>query len=201
MTNHGRGASREVLLGTFEPTAGNAVRGFMSAPHYQRVGSAATSAFALTVAGSRFINQLREQGRHAPPLRSLGRFLKRVPASNDARIHHYLPGIGIAIAAGGASLVANPSNYSVWLSIPFGVGVGLTADELRLLADRNDPYWGGQPFALAQIGLAGSVSAVLLFTFLRRGRVPTAASSSESHVGPGEAASAGAAVIFDHQPS
>lgn len=163
-------AALGIASGSVQRAARDIADGFSAAPHYQRVGSVTTSSFALTVAGSRAINQLRESRRHTPLLRALGRFLKRVPASNDARIHHYLPGIGIAIAAGGASLIATPSKYGVWLSMPFGVGVGLTADELRLLADRNDPYWGGQPFALAQIGVAGSVSGALLVAFLCRGR-------------------------------
>ena len=50
-------------------------------------------------------------------------------------IHHFVPGILLAFAAGGAGLVTEPSGSRQTLAIPFGAGIGLTFDEAALLLD------------------------------------------------------------------
>lgn len=42
-------------------------------------------------------------------------------------------------------------------------------DELRLLAGRNNPYWGGEVFALTQAAAAGLTGVGWLVVFVRRG--------------------------------
>jgi hypothetical protein len=132
-----------------------------------------TSTFALTIAASRTINYAREQGRSAPRLRHLGRLLEQIPGSNDVRVHHYLPGIGLSFISGAIALLRRDDAVQRLLTIPFAVGWALTSDELRLLAGRNNPYWGGQGFALVQSGVAGIAATGMVVTFVRRG-LPTA---------------------------
>ena len=74
-------------------------------------------------------------------------------ASGDARattsnvivgrrhIHHYVPGIVIAFAAGTAAILTRNERLEPILAIPFGVGMGLTLDESALLLELEDVYW------------------------------------------------------------
>src|SRR3954466_16262588 len=55
-------------------------------------------------------------------------------------VHHFVPGITLALLAGGASVLTNDEDIEAWLAIPFGVGTALTLDESALLLTLDDVY-------------------------------------------------------------
>lgn len=104
-----------------------------------------------------------------PAARSVGRIIAQIPGDNRARIHHFLPGLGIGIAAGGSAILSGTGRVDRGLSVPFGVGVALITDELRLLAGRNNPYWGSERFAWTQCAAGSLLALGLVGLFWRRG--------------------------------
>jgi hypothetical protein len=147
-----------------------------------------TTSFAVTVAASRSINFVRERRRRLPALRSTARRLYHLPgAAGDLRVHHFIPGIGLGFATGAAAILTRLDGRDRWLSLPFGVGLGLTADELGLLLESANPYWGTEKFALAQCAAASLGSATLAAAFTRRGLKATASSRPSRHPTPGPA--------------
>jgi hypothetical protein len=88
------------------------------------------------------------------------------------RIHHFVPGIVMAFAAGAAAIVTRNEDLEPLLAVPFGVGMGLTLDESALLLELDDVYWSEEGVVSVQIALGASalLAAVALATrFLRRG--------------------------------
>lgn len=148
--------------------------GYRTALPAERAAFWVLSSFATTVAASRAINYVRERRRSLPRTRGAARVLAELSDRNSVRVHHFLPGIGLGFAAGGVGLMTNPGPLARWLSVPFGTGVALTTDELRLLAGRNNPYWGSQAFALTQSAGAAIGATGLIAQFYRRGRHATA---------------------------
>jgi hypothetical protein len=67
----------------------------------------------------------------------------------------------LALAAGGTAIMARTDGREFWLSLPFGIGVGLTADEIALLAKRDNPYWDSETLALTQAAVAALAAAAL----------------------------------------
>ncbi len=132
-----------------------------------------TCGFALSLAGARKITYVQERRRDLPRLRGFVRKLPRAPGTNDIRVHHYLPGMAIAMTTGGAAILAGPGGIERWLSAPFGVGVGLVVDEIALLTGRNNPYWGSERFVLITCLAATSAAASMAAGFLRRGHSPS----------------------------
>ena len=145
--------------------------GYRSAPGPEQVAFVMSSSAALTIAGSRTLNYVRERRRAMPRVRNLGRLVAAVPVSNAVRVHHFLPGMAIGFAVAATSLFARGGRMERWLSLPFGVGLALTTDELPLLYGRTNPYWGdnAEHFALAQGAAATLASLGLGLRFLRRG--------------------------------
>ncbi len=90
-------------------------------------------------------------------------------------MHHFAPGAGAALVAGGAAILTQPRR-AFWLSLPFGIGVALALDEVEVLLDRDNPYWGSERFALAQAGVAGVGAAALVIRFRVRGAAQTSSS-------------------------
>jgi hypothetical protein len=87
-------------------------------------------------------------------------------------IHHFVPGILMAFAAGGAGLVTQNARLEQNLAVPFGAGIGLTFDEAALLLDLRDVYWTREGILSVQLsfGLAAILgAAILLLRMLRRG--------------------------------
>ena len=87
-------------------------------------------------------------------------------------IHHFVPGISLAFAAGGASVLTRNERLDPWLAIPFGIGVALTVDESALLLKLDDVYWSEEGIVSIQIAFAtlATLSAALLaMRVLRRG--------------------------------
>jgi hypothetical protein len=99
-------------------------------------------------------------------------------------IHHYVPGIVIALVSGAAAIVTRDERFEPFLAVPFGVGMGLTLDESALLLELEDVYWTREGLLSVQITLTvmAMLGALALgLRFLRRGEelvlVPGAASS------------------------
>ncbi len=145
-----------------------ALAGARSAPPFERAGFGALLSFAATIPISRTVNYVRERDRTAPALRSRIRRVISAPQSSDIRIHHFVPGVGVAFAAGGAAILTQ-EHRAFRLSVPFGVGVGLALDELEVMVGRDNPYWGSQGFALAQSAVAGAGAMALALGFTMRG--------------------------------
>jgi hypothetical protein len=70
------------------------------------------------------------------------------------RIHHFVPGIIIAFAAGAAAIVSRDERLEPRLAVPFGIGMGLTLDESALLLELEDVYWSREGILSVQITLA-----------------------------------------------
>ena len=90
----------------------------------------------------------------------------------ERHIHHFVPGIGMAFLAGGASIVTRDEGVDKWLAIPFGVGAALTLDESALLLELDDVYWTEEGVISLQIALAAAAllaSLALGLRLLRRG--------------------------------
>lgn len=71
-------------------------------------------------------------------------------------IHHFLPGIALAFAAGGASIVSRDEGLDKYLAVPFGVGTALTLDEAALLVELEDVYWSEEGVLSVQVTLAAT---------------------------------------------
>jgi len=97
-------------------------------------------------------------------------------------IHHFVPGIGLSLLAGGASIVVRHEGVDHWLAVPFGAGAALVLDEAALLLELEDVYWSEEGVVSVQAAL-GTVAllATLALTarMLRRGErvVPASASA------------------------
>ncbi len=87
-------------------------------------------------------------------------------------IHHFVPGIVIAFAAGAAAILTRDEELEPWLAVPFGVGMGLTLDESALLLELEDVYWSREGLLSVQITLAVMAmlgALALALRFLWRG--------------------------------
>jgi hypothetical protein len=87
-------------------------------------------------------------------------------------IHHFVPGIVIAFAAGTGAILNRNERLEPMLAIPFGIGMGLTLDESALLLDLEDVYWSREGLLSVQITLTviAMLGALALgLRFLRRG--------------------------------
>lgn len=77
-------------------------------------------------------------------------------------IHHFVPGILIALAAGGTSIGIRHEELDRWLALPFGVGAALVFDESALLLELEDVYWSDRGILSVQATFAAaSVIAAL----------------------------------------
>jgi hypothetical protein len=98
------------------------------------------------------------------------------PAGNvrvrGRHIHHFIPGIVLAFAAGIGAITAQSDRMQSALAIPFGAGMGLTMDEAALLLDLRDVYWTRQGLISVQVslGVTATLAATILgLRVLRRG--------------------------------
>lgn len=90
----------------------------------------------------------------------------------DRHIHHFVPGILIAFAAGTAALLTESETLEDRLAIPMGAGMGLTFDEAALLLDLRDVYWTREGLLSVQLSLGATAIlsiAILTQRMLRRG--------------------------------
>ncbi|HYG95818.1 MAG TPA: hypothetical protein VD741_01805 [Solirubrobacterales bacterium] len=89
-------------------------------------------------------------------------------------IHHFVPGILLAFAAGTAALLTDDDRAEQWLAVPMGAGIGLTFDEAALLLDLRDVYWSREGLLSVQLSLGATAIlsvAILTLRMLRRGEL------------------------------
>ena len=90
----------------------------------------------------------------------------------NKRVHHFVPGIVLALASGGTSIGVRSKQLDRWLALPFGAGAALVLDEAALLLELDDVYWTEEGLLSFQIGfgLVGLLGALAIgLRFLRRG--------------------------------
>lgn len=121
------------------------------------------------------------------------------PAANvrvrGRHIHHFIPGIVLAFAAGTGAITARSEAMESTLAAPFGVGMGLTMDEAALLLDLRDVYWTRQGLLSVQVslGVTATLAATILgLRVLRRGEAKGIEEGLIPQVGAEEMASTGA---------
>lgn len=122
------------------------------------------TSFVATFISARAITYLLRSQPRVGPFRNL-----RV---GRRHIHHFVPGIVIAFAAGAAAILTRDEDLELKLAVPFGVGMGLTLDESALLLELDDVYWTREGLLSVQITLAVTAllaSLALGLRFLRRG--------------------------------
>ena len=122
------------------------------------------SSFVTTFLAARAVTYRLRHRPSVGPFRSL-----RV---GRRHIHHFVPGIVIAFAAGAGGLLTRDEDIEAQLAVPFGIGMGLTLDESALLLELDDVYWTREGLLSVQITLAVTAllaSLALALRFLRRG--------------------------------
>jgi hypothetical protein len=82
-------------------------------------------------------------------------------------IHHFVPGILLALLSGGVSIALRHEPSDQWLALPFGAGAALIVDETALLIELSDVYWSERGVLSIDVGL-GAVSALGSLAFLVR---------------------------------
>jgi hypothetical protein len=118
--------------------------------------------FGLTFAAARAVTHSIRRGRG--PFRNV-----RV---GRRHIHHFVPGIILALGAGGASIAVRGDEVHPWLALPFGTGAALIIDETALLIELEDVYWSDKGGLSVDVAFgATSLLAVLALAsrLLRRG--------------------------------
>lgn len=87
-------------------------------------------------------------------------------------IHHFVPGILLALLSGGTSIGLRREQLDPWLALPFGAGAALVVDESALLIELEDVYWSDKGALSIDVGL-GAISVLaslaLLVRLVRRG--------------------------------
>ncbi len=87
-------------------------------------------------------------------------------------IHHFVPGILLAFAAGTVALLVDDDELEQRLAVPLGAGIGLTFDEAALLLDLRDVYWTREGLLSVQLSLGATAIlsiAIVTLRMLRRG--------------------------------
>jgi hypothetical protein len=136
----------------------------------ERAGFGMLSSFAVTIGTSRAINYVLERRRTAPRLRSWARLAYHAPGQEQLRVHHFMPGIGLAFLSGAGAILKRNDGREVWFSLPFGVGAGLTLDEIAVLTELDNPYWESERLAAAQALIAAGGAFALAIRFQRCGK-------------------------------
>jgi hypothetical protein len=122
------------------------------------------ASFVTTFVTARWITRVLRGRRSYGPFRTV-RFGRR-------HIHHFVPGIVLAFAAGAVAIVTRDEDIEPKLAVPFGIGMGLTLDESALLLELDDVYWTKEGVLSVQITLAVTAmlgALALGLRFLRRG--------------------------------
>ena len=101
-----------------------------------------------------------------------GRGVLRDLVIADRRVHHFVPGIALTLAAGGTSISVRRKVLDRWLALPFGAGAALILDEAALLLELDDVYWTEEGVLSLQVSF-GAISLLaalaLAVRLLRRG--------------------------------
>jgi hypothetical protein len=153
-------AAEEAVVETVEV----AVAGYQEVSTRQNALFNMFASFVATFALVRATTYLLRDRQTVGPFRNL--------EIGERRIHHFIPGIVLAFAAGGASIATRNQTIEPVLAVPFGVGMGLTLDESALLLELEDVYWTERGLVSVQVTLAVTAllgAVALAASFLRRG--------------------------------
>jgi hypothetical protein len=143
-------------------TVGVAVRGYVEAPRSETVLFNLLAGFLGSFALVRLSTWGIRDGWG--PFRNV--------SIGGRHIHHFVPGILIAFAAGTAALLTDDDEVEQRLAVPMGAGIGLTFDEAALLLDLRDVYWTREGLLSVQLSLGATAIlsiAILTLRMLRRG--------------------------------
>jgi len=146
-----------------------------NASSVERAAFGTLSSFSATIAAARIVNIIRERRRRFPTLRSLARRAYHAPGAGGIRVHHFLPGIVVSTLSGGVAIFRRDDGRELVLSLPFGVGAGLTADEVALLIELDNPYWRSEKLVAYQGAVAAAGAAMLAARFTVKERRERAA--------------------------
>jgi hypothetical protein len=150
----------------------SALRGYRRVSPAERAAFGMLSSFAATIGASRAINYVLERRRTAPRLRSWARRVYHSPGQEQLRVHHFMPGILLAFLSGAAAILKRNDGREFWFSLPFGIGAGLTLDEIAILTELDNPYWESQKLAAAQAAIAALGALALAIRLHHRGTRP-----------------------------
>ena len=145
------------------------VTGYQAASPAERAGFGMLSACAVTIAVARAVTYGIERDRNAPRLRSWARRSYQAVDVDGLRVHHFVPGIALTLAAGAAGTLTRTDGHEFPLSVTLGTGAGLILDEIGLLVKSDNPYWKTERLALLEGGAAALGAAALAVRFHRRG--------------------------------
>src|SRR3954469_12069054 len=125
--------------------------------------------FVVTLAVARWVARLLRRRGTLGPFRDV--YLGR------RHIHHFVPGIALAFAAGAVGVVTRDESLKPALAVPLGIGMGLTIDESALLLELDDVYWTpegvvGVQIALGATAMLGTIALGLRFLSPAGGRSP-----------------------------
>ena len=112
-------------------------------------------------------------------------------------IHHFVPGIGLCLLAGGASISMRREALDPWLAVPFGTGAALVLDETALLVELEDVYWSREGVLSIDVGLGGVTALACLALLVRAARRGSLLVSAEREDGADAGSLAGGAVDLE----
>ena len=98
------------------------VAGYQAATPAERAGFWMLSALSVTIPVARGISYGMERDRSAPRLRSWARRAYRSADGSGLRVHHFVPGIALALASGAAAILTRADGREFLLSVPLGTG-------------------------------------------------------------------------------
>lgn len=136
------------------------VQGYRAASARERIGFNMAGATAVTIGAARVVNALRSQ----TPVRDALR--RRI--GGQRHVHHYVPGIALALSSGALGLIARDARWEAALALPFGTGVGLTLDEAAMLFEFQNHYWKPEQVPVVEGVLAAATAMALGVRFVRR---------------------------------
>ena len=112
-------------------------------------------------------------------------------------IHHFVPGIGLCLLAGGGSISVRREALDPWLAVPFGAGAALILDETALLLELQDVYWAEEGALSIEVGLGGVTVLACLALLVRAARRGSMLASGEREDGADAGPLAGGAVNLE----
>ena len=153
-------AAQEAVTETVEV----AVAGYQDVSTRENATFNMLTSFVLTFVGVRTLTWMLRSRERIGPFRNV--------IVGRRHIHHFVPGIVLAFAAGAVAILTRNEAIEPKLAVPFGAGMALTLDESALLLELEDVYWNregllGVQITLAVAALIGALS--LAVRFIRRG--------------------------------
>jgi hypothetical protein len=158
-----RGRSRQDVVGTGRDVVRVARQGYSVSATRENAAFTMLGAFIVTFALARGVTYTIRHGGFGP---------FRDVELGSRHIHHFVPGVLISFAAGGAAIASRREDIDRWMALPFGIGVALVLDESALMIELEDVYWSEQ--GVVSIHAAFAATTVLsllayLVEVLRRG--------------------------------